>query len=345
MTKVLHRRDTYETLARHRVMKKLESSIANGEFFVPLEKRDAVWLRRHIGADGIIQPERGVFTLDRYWATLDKRERASHRIRALASAHPDWAFWGYDAALIWGLDVPFELLTERYVVGSHAMQLSGCPAAVARRDAIGSLEMRDGVRVTSFWRTVEDCLLRAPFSYGLAIADSALRLKHETSDELVQRLGANARTRHGFKQAATIASYADGRSENGGESRFRAFFIVYGFTVPDLQVSFVDPLNPEITFRVDYLWQLEDGSHLIGELDGLEKYKIDNGAKEGIIRSFSQERQRESHLTFLGCPILRFSFSEIKNPMELARKLELAGIPRDAGKSEEWRLRWMGKAA
>ena len=104
-------------------------------------------------------------------------------------------------------------------------------------------------------------------------------------------------------------------------------------------------MNPNVVFRVDYLWQLEDGSYLIGGLDGLEKYRLDDDTKEGIIGSFSEERQRESHLTLLGYPVLRFSFNEIKNPMELARKLELAGVPRDAAKSEEWRLRWMGRAA
>lgn len=49
-----------------------------------------------------------------------------------------------------------------------------------------------------------------------------------------------------------IASYADGLSENGGESRFRAFFIAYGFPVPELQVEFRDPLDPSQVFRVDF---------------------------------------------------------------------------------------------
>lgn len=345
MTKTPRRRNTYETIARHRVLELLEVSVSEDRLLVPAAKRDAVWLRRHVGSDGIVQPERGIFTLEHYWSNLDKRERALRRIKALAKAHPDWAFWGYDAALVWGLDVPFDLLAERYVVGSHAMKLSGCPASVARRDVVGSIEVCDGVPVTSFWRTVEDCLLRAPFSFGLAIADSALRLKGETSAELNRRLCENAWKRHGFRRASAIASYADGRSENGGESRFRAFFIVYGFAIPDLQVSFTDPLNPDMSFRVDYLWQFEDGSRLIGELDGLDKYTIEDDSEEGIVGSFAAERQRESHLTFLGCPVLRFSFDELKNPAELGRKLELAGVPRDAARSEEWRLRWMGKAA
>lgn len=116
----------------------------------------------------------------------------------------------------------------------------------------GALEHVDGVRVTSFWRTVEDCLLRAPFSYGLAIADSALRAKGVSRGDLCERLRADCEGRRGYRRAQVIASYADGLSENGGESRFRAFFIAYGFPVPELQVEFRDPLDPSQVFRVDY---------------------------------------------------------------------------------------------
>lgn len=45
---------------------------------------------------------------------------------------------------------------------------AGC--RLLRPRTAGALEQADGVRATPFWRTVEDCLLRAPFSYGLAIA-------------------------------------------------------------------------------------------------------------------------------------------------------------------------------
>ena len=124
----------------------------------------------------------------------------------------------------------------------------------------GALERVDGVRVTSFWRTVEDCLLRAPFSYGLAIADSALRAKGVSRGDLCERLRADCEGRRGYCRAQGGASYADGLSENGGESRFRAFFIAYSFPVPELQVEFRDPLDPSQAFHVDYFWRLEDGT-------------------------------------------------------------------------------------
>lgn len=141
---------------------------------------------------------------------------------------------------LWGLEVPNDLLGPRFLVktGCSVTLSGGC--RLLRPQMAGALERVDGVRVTSFWRTVEDCLLRAPFSYGLAIADSALRAKGVSRWDLCERLRADCEGRRGYRRAQVIASYADGLSENGGESRFRAFFIAYGFPVPELQVEFRD---------------------------------------------------------------------------------------------------------
>ena len=140
-----------------------------------------------------------------------------------------------------------------------------------------------------------------------------------------------------------IASYADGLSENGGESRFRAFFIAYGFPVPGLQVEFRDPLDSSQVFRVDYFWRLMDGTCVIGELDGKGKYTLQNGEGRESVDPFVAERQRESHLTMLGHKVLRFTFDELKNPGKLAEKMRLAGIPRRPDLAEEWRRQWYGR--
>lgn len=218
---------------------------------------------------------------------------------------------------------------------------AGC--RLLRPQAAGALEQVDGVRATPFWRTVEDCLLRAPFSYGLVIADSALRAKGVSRDDLGERLRSDCQGRRGHRRAQVIASYADGLSENGGESRFRAFFIAYGFSVPELQVEFRDPLNSSQVFRVDYFWRLEDGTCVIGELDGKGKYTLQDGGDRESVDPFVAERQRESHLTMLGHKVLRFTFDELKNPGKLAEKMRLAGIPQRAVLAEEWRRQWYGR--
>lgn len=338
-----HKHATRNTLARNRMLARLTEAGEQGALLATHDNAELMWLRRHVGTDDIAEPEPYLFCFQHDWDLLTPSERALRTIKGLAKFHPDWAFWGYDAALLWGLEVPNDLLGPRFLVktGCSAALSSGC--RLLRPQTADALERVDSVRVTPFWRTVEDCLLRAPFSYGLAIADSALRAKGVSRWDLCERLRADCEGRRGYRRAQVIASYADGLSENGGESRFRAFFIAYGFPVPELQVEFRDPLDPSQVFRVDYFWRLVDGTCVIGELDGKGKYTLQNGEGREPVDPFVAERQRESHLTMLGHKVLRFTFDELKNPGKLAEKMRLAGILQRVNLAEEWRRQWYGR--
>lgn len=338
-----HKHATRNTLARNRMLAQLKDSAERGVLLTTHDNAELMWLRRHVGTDDIAEPEPYLFCFQHDWDSLTPPERALRTIKGLAEFHPDWAFWGYDAALLWSLEVPNDLLGPRFLVktGCTAALSGGC--RLLRPQMAGAFERVDGVWVTPFWRTVEDCLLRAPFSYGLAIADSALRAKGSSRDELRERLRFDCEDRRGYRRAQVIASHADGLSENGGESRFRAFFIAYGFPVPELQVEFHDPLDPSQVFRVDYFWRLENGTCVIGELDGKGKYTLQAGEGRKSVDPFVAERQRESHLTMLGHKVLRFTFDELKNPGKLAEKMRLAGIPQRTDLAEEWRRQWYGR--
>lgn len=337
-----HKHATRNTLARNRILARLAGAGEQGTLLVTHDNAELMWLRRNVGTDDIAEPESYLFCFQHDWDALTPVDRALRTIKGLAEFHPDWAFWGYDAALLWGLEVPNDLLGPRFLVktGCSAALSGGC--RLLRPQVAGALGRVDGVWVTPFWRTVEDCLLRAPFSYGLAIADSALRAKGVSREDLCECLRADCEGRRGYRRAQVIASYADGLSENGGESRFRAFFIAYGFPVPELQVEFRDPLDPGQVFRVDYFWRLEDGTCVIGELDGKGKYTLQNGEGRESVDPFVAERQRESHLTMLGYKVLRFTFNELKNPGKLVEKMRLAGIPQRAELAEGWRRQWYG---
>lgn len=334
----------FDTVARRRVTGLLAARRTRGMPLATNDKKDVAWLRRHMTGMGLIEPEPHVFFHQEDWNAMDTGNRAKALVKGLSEVRPGLAFWGFDAALIWGLEVPFDLLSDRYIVANNAPGTLSAPVHLLRKDDAGRLERHDGVSVTEFWKTVETCLLRAPFSFGLALADSALRKTGETASDLTRRLEASASTRYGYRQALAIACYADGRSENGGESRFRAFFIAYGFEVPELQVEFADPLENGRTFRVDYLWHRADGTRLIGELDGMDKYRAsETGDTEETLRRFSEERQRESRLTLLGFPVLRFSFGELKNPAALAEKMKTAGVPWSDVRATSWSEQWCGK--
>ena len=325
-TDLKHKHATRNTLARNRMLARLTEATEQGALLATHDNTELMWLRRHVGTDDIAEPEPYLFCFQHDWDALTPAERALRTIKGLAEFHPDWAFWGYDAALLWGLEVPNDLLGPRYLVktGCSVPLSAGC--RLLRPQAAGALEQADGVRVTSFWRTVEDCLLRAPFSYGLAIADSALRARDVSRDDLCECLRFDCEGRRGYRRAQVIASYADGLSENGGE----------------LQVEFRDPLDSSQVFRVDYFWRLVDGTCVIGELDGKGKYTLQNGEGRESVDPFVAERQRESHLTMLGHKVLRFTFDELKNPGKLAEKMRLAGIPQRADLAEEWRRQWYG---
>ena len=337
-----HKHATRNTLARIRMLARLADAGERGALLATHDNAELMWLRRHVGTDDIAEPEPYLFCFQHDWDLLTPSERALRTIRGLAEFHPDWAFWGYDAALLWGLEVPNDVLGPRFLVktGCTAVLSGGC--RLLRPQMAGTLERVDGVRMTPFWRTVEDCLLRAPFSYGLAIADSALRARGSSRDGLCERLRVDCDGRHGYRRAQVIASHADGLSENGGESRFRAFFIAYGFPVPELQVEFHDPLDPSNVFRVDYFWRLENGTCIIGELDGKGKYTMQDDKGRQSVNPFVAERQRESHLTMLGHKVLRFTFDELKDPGKLVEKMRLAGVPQRADLAEEWRRQWYG---
>ena len=148
-----------------------------------------------------------------------------------------------------------------------------------------------------------------------------------------------------------LCCFANGLSENGGESFARGTMIDLGFMVPELQHEFVAP-NSGVKYRCDFLWQLPGGGLIVGELDGYGKYFVDstNAAhanidfnsstdnqmlrnsynQAAINRNIDRQAERESVL-FRECgvsKIVRFNFADVVGVKNLERKLVEAGVPR-----------------
>ena len=97
--------------------------------------------------------------------------------------------------------------------------------------------------------------------------------------------------------------------------------IVLGFVVPELQISFFDPVTRK-TYRTDYLWRLADGRAIVGEFDGMEKY-----VNPQMVGSKTIE-ERDEALRLCGVSqIVHFSYNDVMHPDQLRRKLEQAGVP------------------
>lgn len=71
-----------------------------------------------------------------------------------------------------------------------------------------------------------------------------------------------------------LCFFANGLSENAGESLARGTMINLGFMIPELQREFEIP-HVNLKYRCDFLWSLNNGELIVGEFDGYSKYYID----------------------------------------------------------------------
>lgn len=280
----------------------------------------------------------------------DPRKRAFWIARAYAKAHPDKTLCSFSAAVVQGLWVSYNLLYALYVVATPGETTHRSPYVFYRRLKDFETAKSAGVMVTCVEQTVLDCALAASFAEGLAIADSALRYYDLTNEDLVAYFSKHGKRRPGILRARMVARYADARAENGGESIVRGMIIAVGYMPPTmLQAEFVDPVETDKTLRVDGFFALGGNRGVILEVDGMSKYpsladtlgrheesagkhsfsKAVSGQKpDGDLKSaLIAERQRESHITALGYPVMRVLFMRVREPGYLVSLLRAYGIP------------------
>lgn len=288
-------------------------------------------LDRRAEAGTVVAPFPHVYARDSYWRSLSPGAQALQVVRAAAALHPAWVFCGTSAAIAHGLQVSEP---EPSVV--HILDTKGGKGHQSKHVARHRLHADDsekfdvvaGVKATPLDRTIADCLRTLSMPAGLAVADSALRDYGLTREDLVGFVRAQSRVR-GSQQAIQTIGWADGRSENGGESVARGIMIELGFCVPELQVLVEDPSHPGCEFRVDYVWETGVARPIFGELDGAAKYADRGAAGEKISgKALLAERRRESRLTLCNASIMRFSFEEAKNRPFFRVLLERYGVPR-----------------
>lgn len=338
------------TAAEVRLEKQFARAAARGECMVPETHADRIALDRRLCKGEVISPASGLFERPEHWDGLSPDQKALHLMRALSKKHPTWVFRGSSAALAWGLQVPYPLVlpVKAYADRIPHEQGSCLEVVGVPRNLRGfGFESIGGVRVVRLQEAVLGSLLVADFPDGLAIADSALRVLGWSRNDLIQYVEEAGRGRRGLKRALMIARHADGRAENGGESRMRAFFIVSGYQVPDLQVEVPDPLDPSRLYRVDFIWYLPGGVVIIGEFDGRVKYE-----DEGMLKGRSaeevvwEEKDRESRLTWgRDARIVRLNWDDFKHPASLQKKLDAAGVPRSQEAYQLWHESWTAAVA
>lgn len=286
-------------------------------------------LERRVQNGELVSPLPRLYARADLWSSLSPTMRTIFIAHGLQELHPDWVFCGTTAAVLHGLSVSWGVQREIEVVGTSGgrrTQTSG----IVRRYVRGETPVTSfGAQVTPLLRTVFDCMRRLGFREGLAIADSALHLGLTTGDALCAYVQDMRGGYDGAGQALRTARFSDPRPENGMESIARATMFELGFARPDLQVPFDDPMNPGRTYYVDYCWTLPDGTIIIGEIDGGEKYAnpLMSGGSPAV--AMRRERRRESRITIDRPRIVRFSPEEAADIAYFNRLLETFGVPRD----------------
>lgn len=287
-------------------------------------------LARRLKAGSIIRPARSLYARATYWEALTPVEQAWHLIRSIHDAHSHWVFCGETAALIHGMPVSYSRALPIHVAdGTHARPRT-CGVVVHHALPRDNPVLVNGFPVTSLARTLCDCLQALPFGEALAYADSALRVSKSSIAELRTSIEALPQRPRGARRASGILGYADARSESWAESVVRATILSQGFALPELQVSLASPVDPTRTYRVDGLFTRIDGSCVVLEVDGVEKYENEHMLHgRSSLRALADEQHREAELTLLGMPVLRISSDEARDPARVVAKLTAYGIPRD----------------
>ncbi len=319
-----------DTAAFRRLDALLREAEADRRCFVTSDPAVYELARRYMDSGFLVRPFPNMFMRAEKWKSLENvhRQRWRYVQDAYVREHPSDVLCSFSAALQYGLWVSRKRVETMHIAvssRSSARKSGGVHRHYCPSDSFTEL---DGVRVTDLMRTVLDCCLEGTFADGLAIADSALRYCGLDLDAFKGYAAKNGTGRRGAQRARDVARYADGAAENAGESIVRARIIELGYMAPTgLQIELPDPVEGGRMIRGDMYFILPDGSMVIGEVDGLGKY----GKGETVKKELVKERQRESHITALGVPVMRILFSDIYSPGYLQNILDSFGIPKRKG--------------
>ena len=315
------------TVRHSRIDDLLDAAEARGSCLVPHEERDRRAIRRRFRKrrSDLISPVPGLYVRRSRWRSLKPDGRALHVMRGLQELRPNTVFCAQSAALAWGLPVSWHLLHETHVRREHGHRTKSTRRVISHEIEGDPVWDVGGLRVTSFWRTVFDCLTSFPFADALAIADAALRRSCLARQDMTRLLRTRFRHCPGVRRAAAICVWAEPAAESGGESIARAHMVELGYEYPHLQLTLPDPADDRRAFRVDFSWRDAAGRLIFGELDGDDKYL---SAEAGPVGTLLDERKREALLTVYRPSIARFSMAVARDPRQLSALLDLHGVPR-----------------
>ena len=203
------------------------------------------------------------------------------------------------AALLWGLELVTHPDRLTVTVERDRSRASRAGARVHRRDLPRDDRVhRDGLWLTTPLRTVLDLCRSLPLAEAVAVADSALRRRLITVEELVGAL-AVLPPAVGRLRVAAVVRLVDPRSESVLESLCRVLLHLAGLPAPDTQWV-VRRSDGRWIGRVDFAWP---AARLVVETDGFA-FHADRA-------SYRADRRRGNALVLDGWRVLRFSWEDV----------------------------------
>lgn len=288
----------------------------------------------------LVRVRRGIYCPSGVWENLDARERHVLEIRAVSSrVEGPHLIAGSSAAALWGL--PFAAGDGDDVTLLVPYPGGGSSEPGVRRTCLAAATAQearvDGIPVTTCERTVLDHARALDFARAVSVIDHARSRRRATpvsAERLEAELAAAAYPRgaHALRRALAFSTDV---SDSVGESEARARIHLLGFETPELQRVFLDDLG---RIETDFYWPSVD---VAGEFDGKVKYAREEYTHGDPAEVVWREKRREDRLRRMVSGVVRFSTSDVRSPVVLARLLSQAGIPRPgvARPKEPWPTR------
>lgn len=270
----------------------------------------------------------GVFVSQSAWQSASSWDRYDFAIRQVGRTR---VLAGRAAARLLGLPVsPGPEVIEiavRTRGRAGRIRLPGCPFDLHALEYTGEIIESEGLNLTPPAETILRAAARSAFGSGLGLLDAALRNASGpvSLPSLVELIAAEAELpwRGGRPSLRAMLTLATPLSGSIGESISRAIMYEHGFRMPVLQEQLILP-NGATAFA-DFLWPDE---RIIGEFDDSIKYGRLLARGQTTESALVRERERELRLLELGYSVTRWKWESARQPLQLVRQLEQAGVPR-----------------
>lgn len=308
----------------------LDESEKDKRCLVATTRKEKARMKQALAEGLVVHVMPHIYARPKYWDELSAGEKMLHKMRSMQLLDPNVVFTGASAACARGLSVSNRYLVRPCVVTNRQAHRKGddyIDCTVVTGDEI----TREGnLSLTSRGRMVADCLRAMTFRDGLALVDSSLRTWSMSCAQMAKEVEQCYHRSAGIHRMRALIDLGDGRAESGGESFARATMLELGMALPDLQREFPNPSDPTQPYRVDYAWDVAGGC-ILGELDGLEKYRNPEmtGGKS-LAKLLEEEHRRQSHIEANDkvLRVVRFGFSDVLRDESFLRLLVGCGVPR-----------------